>query len=684
MDAPKNGPRLVFTNVEFPPLPPSPKNPSPSNSNHRATHSLSRLPVPSAPSTNSLPREPLTNRKFKRSQDDSPISEDYSISVSPQKDPSKEQEPEASPLRVASRPLLRKRSTSAPIFDMNSKDKVEVDENKINFYKHFPNEQNQRERALNLTSLEPNFQLKSPSSSKSPRRLSPSPFGHLSKKKEDKHLNKFIMSSLESDWSRSLNKSLVNSEKIENIIHSICRKHLFKLQQEKKIRSYYEFYSLASQSAPLILNSIQSCPTLLKDIRNRLKIFYQTMEEFQHKDSLLSEKLLQFLKILIKVDKLKNGIFWGELTEFRKKGDDKIVSIILKAFGDTPSEIESVLETIHSWSQTPEICSKKIPVTPQVCLKLDAHIHKACAEIQLAEKAPFVEHVFPLQPKDVECMLGIHIGEVQRCLLPEDAVLINGITINGKVFHLRGHKEFARPSQFWRALLKRIYKLLKIKVSNKEIDLQIEMYRLKTDIEFRNKHLEMIVPTDEEIEKIIPCLPILKLMTNTAWLRGDSYFKEFYTPITICPYTLKAKEGLSECSVVIDSSQHFKITHTKVYKLLDSNSQKQSLLAEIPISWTVERNRDNWGGRLQILDPKDMNKVIKITKKQMRMSGEDAANKLPGAAQIQACHKLKISPILNPEFYIFEISQNAKEEHFWQVLNTLSNHTLIQLKLYNP
>lgn len=508
---------------------------------------------------------------------------------------------------------------------------------------------------------------------------------HIKHKKEKytKHINDVVISSLEFEWKKVKKRPPVTAEKLDNIVHEICREQIFALSQSIKTCGYSKLYLQASKSAAHILDSIQNSPLILKNISSRLKVFYCTVDEWKFKDTQWSENLLQFLKILTEINTLKDGIFWSALSEFREKENEKIVSIMLRAFGDSPAEIESVIDLIETWSRSSEsirINAYKIPSTPKACLKLDDHIKKACTEIRLAEKTPFIKHVIPLEPEDVQLMLQIPLGEIKRCILPDGLVLINSIIINDDVFFQRGNKEFPSETYFWRSLLEKIYKELKIKMTREEILNQIQIYRLKTEHKFKEDHPEMEVPTDEEFEKM-PWRPILSLITKTAWLRGDSYFKEFSTPIALYPYTLEATKGISECSVTIHSIQHFKITHTKYYRVSYAHSQDPILQAEIPISWSIENNHGNWKGGLQILDPKTINKIIETVKKEIEKSKKEDHTKILSQVLIQTCRKFNVEPLLNPEMFKFNFSKDISESDKWHILKTLSNQTLIELKL---
>lgn len=511
------------------------------------------------------------------------------------------------------------------------------------------------------------------------------------KVKEAKFFNDAVINILELAWNKSIKKPAVNFKKIESVIREICRTNLFILKDSIKV-SDTEFYIKASQNAPMLLKAIQSSKNILKNITKRLNIFCNAVENWTHKDSKWSKKLLHSLKILIKIPTLEEG-FWEQLSFFKAEGNERIVSTVFKVFGDTQTEIHSVLDTLQLWSQISKefaIDRGRIPAVPAVGLKLDAHIRKTCFEILLAETAPYTEHVIPLLKEDVDCMLSIPLEEIKRCIKPEnDGVLFNSIIINGKIVHfapansnkneLSALKEILPTFLFWRSLFTEIYSALKMKTSAEEIERQIEMFRLKTDSGFRQRHPEKKVPTDKEIAVSIPCLSILKLMTNTKWLRGDAYFREFFTPLTLAPYELKPKEG-TECNLTIRSIDCFKITHTKVYQFLRTEQLKKLLISQIPISWTVEKNADKWLGRLQVINPATLTKVIEISHEKFK-AGKEQTHRSLGTAQIRACNTFGISPLLNLQTHLFLYSPNTTKKDLWHVLNTLSNHSVIHLKL---
>lgn len=512
------------------------------------------------------------------------------------------------------------------------------------------------------------------------------------KTKEAKFFSDAVISVLESAWNKSIKKPVVSVKKIEGVIREICRTNLFILKESTKV-SDTEFYVKASKIAPALLDAIQSSEDILKNIIKRLNIFHSTVENWSHKDSQWSKKLLQSLKILIKIPTLKEG-FMDQLNYFKATGNPRVVSTIFKVFGNSSAEINSVFNALQLWSETSKefaIDRVKIPSVPAVGLKLDAFIRKTCFEILLAETAPFTEHVIPLLKEDVDCMLSIPLEEIKRCIKPDEGVLFNSIIINGKIVHfapansykndLTALNEILPTSLFWRNLLTEIYSALKMKVSAEEIDRQIEIYRLRTDSDFRLRFPEKKIPGDQEMINAIPCLSILKLMTNTKWLRGDAYFREFFTPLTKPPYELKPKEG-TECNITIRSIECFKITHTKVYQFLRNDRLQKLLISQIPISWTVERNENKWLGRLQVINPATLAKVMEISKEKFK-AGKEQTHRSLGSAQIRACNTFGISPLLNLQYHLFLYSPNTTKRDLWHVLNTLSNHTVIHLKLSN-
>lgn len=486
-------------------------------------------------------------------------------------------------------------------------------------------------------------------------------FIELSKIREGKHFD--VIGLLES-WNKVSNKPDVNAEKLENSIYLICRQHINALKKFKKIKDADALSRQVIKSVPFLLDSIQSNTHLLRDISERIKIFHEIVKRgHKKKESLWSERLLKYLTLLSRIDQLKDGAFWSQFNDFQLKENEKVYSIILKAFGDSSLEIERVLKTIQVWSEIPKnivIDPLKPTVSSEVGDRLDVHIKKACNEIMSVEKDLFKEHVFPLQLGDIKILLEIPLEHIKRSIQPGNIVLYNSIIINGEVFYLatdRLNNEGIDPVCFWTDLFKALYMAQQMNFSDEEIAAQIELFMLESDPDFKRSFKKMYperqIPSSEEIEKLIPCLPILKLMTNNGRLRGDHYVKGLFAPIAMRPYGLKPRQGI-ECSVTI-KSDGYKVTQRMAYnvcRVADPNNLTSLFpsldldhpLAQIPLSWTIE-NFHKWIGRIQILNP--------------------------DSCQCQDSSLFKILPF-------------ATEEERWFILKTLSNRTTTRLRLFAP
>lgn len=508
--------------------------------------------------------------------------------------------------------------------------------------------------------------------------------------KNRNHINGFVINALALSWNKNITRPQVSARRFEESIHEVCRKKLFSLMQSNTIEGS-DMYIKASDFAPTLFDTIQTSPIVLNAINKRLKIFQDTVKTWQYKETKWSGKLLRSLQTLTSIPVLKDRVFWGALKNFRLKGNQRIVSIIFQAFGDTQTEIDSVLTLINAWSQSPKnfvIDPLKPLSTPEACLRLDSHIKDSCTEIQSAKKIPFIEHVIPLEKSSIDNILKVNLEDVGRYFLSDKKVFFNAITINSKIFYLSGDyhsgnsldsKKEIRPSHFMKKLLIKLYSLLKIKFSDHEIDHQIKLFKLKSDPEYRKAHSETKIPSDEEIEKAIPCLPILIMMTNAAWLKGDAYFREFYTPVTIAPYESLVENG-TECTLIVQSLDSFKVTLTKNYSVFRSNSRNKNLLGKIPVGWTIERARHSWTGKLQIIDPNKITEAMETYKKELQECAEKPASCSTSAVKIRACLGVGILPLVNPEAHYFNISAKAKEKDRWHLLHTLSNLTLIKMK----
>jgi|GEM_PF-2281685 len=246
-------------------------------------------------------------------------------------------------------------------------------------------------------------------------------------------------------------------------------------------------------------------------------------------------------------------------------------------------------------------------------------------------------------------------SEVIRCLIPDNVVLYDEITVNDKIIQLNncnGTSE-TRQIKFFTILLHAIYSLgfdknITEKESREQANVLVNLNKIskliKEDL-FKNtipwqaiqKNLSDFpaIPfsalknyfdpmiheeTLEEllIELAIPCVNVLKLCTNSCWLRGDECIRFLFTKIfkiygddTHPQFFHTSQENGISCHIHVKNRNHYFVTQTKCYGTHHfqdplSKSGKPLNFAKTIFQWTVSPYKDNdtgfsgWRGLLEI------------------------------------------------------------------------------------
>lgn len=454
-----------------------------------------------------------------------------------------------------------------------------------------------------------------------------SPRRELKKEREVRKLSgkkqltfeKSLLDYLEEQQSKKLGMPQVSAIKIKKTIYGLCRQEVEGFFEVSHTSDFAKLYTEVVQHLEGILAKIQNNSLILKDISARFLVLYHAANRWQeacHTSTNWSEELTQKLKVLANMNEMeievkpsigveghesdtKLRLFLEVLNSFLASSQDKRVEeLVFKGIGDSIEERELVLDELNKWSSS----------QPRAMQKLDNYIKKACAENILANTMPFKEHLFRISHEGLEVLTSrISPYEIFRCIRPDKHVLFDSIKINKKILHqttdlLDGLEEKEdrkkKKQSFWKKLFHAIYKRFQPTISDEEINEQISVFKT-----CRN------AAVIESAETKIPCLKVLKLMTNSCWGVGYKYFDECFPDVKQSPHWLKLKPGI-DCAINIVGNDTYQVTQIKnatIYPLLNPTDPTSFViddmrpLARMRISWTVKVTPNQLEGKLKII-----------------------------------------------------------------------------------
>lgn len=444
-------------------------------------------------------------------------------------------------------------------------------------------------------------------------------------KKEAEHFEKSITDYLDNVFKRNVLPP-VSHGLIRKSIYAVCRREVELFVNVHPTSNLTKLYKMVSNHAVALFEEVQKGRTILGNITKRLAILARALDHWQkvcHAKTIWSESLSLWLKILCDEDlaafkrrgsesSSKVAQFLSLLEEFKgQKGNEMIYPIIFRALGDSPESIERTFKELKIWSSN----------TPKALQKLDKYLKIACSENILAVALPYKEHVFPIESSRLAHFFNITPAEIYRCIKPDEVVLFDKIKINGRLFHQAEEDEINSDcsckdpldnGNFWKTLFKAIYQNFQPRIDDEAIEHQVSLFRsCRTGQELR------------DAESKIPCLKVLKLISNSCWGIGSLYLMDFFPGLTESPYWLKYAQGI-ECAIEVASAEAYEITQIKtciIYPRLNPADQKsfavddQRPLAKMRFAWTVKVENQKWTGKLQLLKS-DFSFTDKVTEKE--------------------------------------------------------------------
>lgn len=446
-------------------------------------------------------------------------------------------------------------------------------------------------------------------------------------KKEIKQFEASLVDFLDSQWKRYLGADLT-VKKIRGAIYNICRQEVEFFFNVNTTKDITKLYIIVSKNIDRIIDKIQDSDYILQEIYRRYNFIYKSITHWQkacRMGTFWSTSLCKCLQTLISIDSLslsdrktlaylnsisdsnKISLFIELLEAYLEENyDERNYHILMRVFGETPKNKQKILEELKSWGSM-QPSSKEL---------LDSYIKEACSEVILAGTIPFKEHSFSIKGERLEILRSRIVPyEIFRCIRQNKEVLFDIIRINKKIIHLATDisdnqeeikaKNSDKKKDFWVKLFENVYKHFKPeeKVTDKET--------LEQDI-FSQVALFKTCKNASDIpdaEAKIPCLKVLKLMTNSCWGVGYTFFDECFPDIKKTPYWLKFKPGI-DCDIRITNNQVYQVTQIKkamLYPLLNPSDSRSYVpdiecpLARMRISWTVKVDNQQYLGKIKII-----------------------------------------------------------------------------------
>jgi hypothetical protein len=396
----------------------------------------------------------------------------------------------------------------------------------------------------------------------------------------------------------------------------------------------YRQYAETKQSSRLFAE-VHSKRVLLNDVLSRLEIFHFAGKQWLEEGGPLSEwgkSLVGWLQTTLingckehsefaDAHRGDNALmkFLDSYSQFvNESANAPIAALLSTIFGDSNEEASRVFQLLKMWSVFDYI------LFPE----LNRSLERTCAAIWSNLTIPFQEREIELSPVERELLeTDINGGDVVRSLKPEDSknAYPSRITINGKDFHRntichddKGRKhiiETPEHTHFIAQLLGAIYQNTAFepkKAMHDQIadgathsakNCSLHEWKRQASQLIKNQKLD----SSEALDQEIPCMPILRSLTDNSWALGEKYIMRFFAPFFTHPYWLKiAKDTEIEICTFSDGFEVTQIKSSTLYQQLDLMDKGSYMhdynhpLAEIPIAWTISLRNKCMTARLQI------------------------------------------------------------------------------------
>lgn len=430
---------------------------------------------------------------------------------------------------------------------------------------------------------------------------------------EVKDFEKKIRDSIKADWNNS-EKKKVNAEVIEENIHRLCRKEVdsfFNRVKNLPLPSYHD--SLESPRLRRWTKLVQKSGVILFPVVYRLKIFRDAAIKYVETEKQVStsgRSLINSLNNLIlpesySKDSSNEGlvkgkdisIFMDSWDEFCKQENmSKYVRIIEKAFGDSKKEREKVMAILRKWATLSE---ETLTIERERIRQMDG-------DNILAKNISLCEYEWRedlLTEKPISKILPF---EIVRCLHTGVGIPFKRLVINGVVVYDEERdrdKPLPKREDYIFDVIKQIY----LGGFGPEVEDNV----LKEYVDHLIKFSELPKKEQEDLflDDTIPCINVLRLITNSAWGHGDLYIRELFPGLFKLPYWTKAVQSLVYTVKIVDKND-FAVRVDRdyaSYRRLNEKDEKSYAvdlnrpLVPAEYSWTLS-DSDGWVGVLGLED----------------------------------------------------------------------------------
>ncbi len=426
---------------------------------------------------------------------------------------------------------------------------------------------------------------------------------------------------LQKAWKKA-KKPDISPQEIEESVGDFCRREVDDLFEGEHEISSSALQISESPRTKFLLGKIQLSGIPLIAVVQRLKIIKKMLDTYlslKMEKSPWAVRLSQTLNELIVADQYIEGeasfglqrgkdlrAFMRAIEDISgRRGDKPIAEIVHRAFGDKAKTRKQVFASLQKWVSPPK----------DLVPNLKRFVHQKSWENIAAMNIPFHQHEWAEAEDAQYPVRDTTLAEIVRCFATDNAIIMNTIVINGVVLHDAAKDGFKKCSQeeFLNRLLFAIYQSgLDPQVQEERIEREVEAMINSGKARKSSSSSSTTSSSDEPVN--VGCAHLLKLCTMSAWGHCDKYFRDLFPGLFISPYWTKLMSGI-DCSIRISGPDQYSVSISKrygVYPLLNPENKeswtvdRERLLAEIPVEWTLYPSPEGLKGTLVIPRPIDI------------------------------------------------------------------------------
>ena len=425
------------------------------------------------------------------------------------------------------------------------------------------------------------------------------------------NFEKGVIRSMRIAWKTS-DPVKVNSVEIEERVCKLCRVEIDRLFQRKDIPLSADLQITESPRAKALITLVQKSGAILFPVIKRLQIFRLAIVEYIKLKKQVSPGVRTLLSIIDNLvvqqrysDDVANvGLIYGKDIKMfiqtwdvfsKHKAMKPFVKIIQCAFGNSKKERKEVLATLRKWVNPPH----------EILITLKQKVHHMDWDNISAMNITFLEHEWQEDVYSKNPISSISPREIVRCLHTGVGIPMRRLTINGHIFFDEERDEnlpLPKEEDFLFSLLKNLH-LAGLDRSIAEDRLREYVKKL---ILWKNLSLDeqASLPTSEEL----PCIDVLRLISNSAWGHADTYMRHLFPGLFTAPFWTKAVQSLEYKVVIVDQTDYsvqMNRTYAVYHRLVPDDENCYAVdrnrpLMFIHFSWTLTPSDEGWLGVLRV------------------------------------------------------------------------------------